>query len=53
MIASEKSLQNLPDYNQFKKIFEVIKIQNFSSEKMRNSDNCIYDSAPAFFGEHF
>ena len=55
MIASEKSHQNLSDYNQFlfKKRFEVNKKQIFSSEKMRNSGNCIYDYAHSFFGEDF
>ena len=51
MIASEKSHQNLSDYNQFlfKKRFEVIKKQIFSGEKMRNSGKCIYDYAHSFF----
>ena len=56
MIASEKSHQNLSDYNQFlfKKIFEVHKKkQIFSSEKIRNSDNCINGYAHSFFEEDF
>ena len=53
MIASEKSHQNLSDYNQFlfKKRFEVNKVWIFSSEKMKNSGNCIYEYAHSFFGE--
>ena len=45
MIASEKSHQNLSEYNQFlfKKRFEVNKKHYFSIEEMRNSGNCIYD----------
>ena len=55
MIVQEKLQQNLSDYNQFlfKKIFEVNKKQIFSSEKMRNSGNCIYDYGHSFFGEDF
>ena len=56
MIASEKLLKNRLDYyNQFliKNIFEVIIKQIFSSEKMRNSSNCIYDYVHSFFGENF
>ena len=55
MIVSEKSHQNLSDYNQFlfEKRFGVNKKQIFSSEKMRNSGNCIYDYCPSFFGEDF
>ena len=64
MIASEKSHQNISDYNQFlfkirfevenlKKKCEVNKHQIFSSEKMRNSGNCIYHYAHSFFGEDF
>ena len=47
MMASEKLNQNLSDYNQFllKKRFEDNKKQIFSSEKMRNSGNCVYDYA--------
>ena len=48
MIASEKSHQKLSDDNQFlSKImrFEVNETHIFSSEKMRNSGDCIYDSA--------
>ena len=44
------------NYNQFllKRKFEVNKKQIFfSSEKMRNSGNCIYDYAHSFFGEDF
>ena len=37
----------------FKNGFEVNEKQIFSSEKMRNSDNCIYDYAHSFFGEDF
>ena len=57
MIPSEKSRQNLSDYNQllFKKRFEINikKKQIVSSEKMRNSGNSIYDYAHSFFGEDF
>ena len=54
MIASEKSHQNLSDYNQFlfKKIFEVHKKKN-SGEKMRNVGNCIYNYAQSFFRKDF
>ena len=56
MIALENSHQNLSDYNQFlleKKRFEVNIKQIFSSEKMRNSGNCIYDYSHSFFGVYF
>ena len=56
MITSEKSHQNLSDYNQFlfKKILKVINgKQIFSSGKMRNLGNCIHDYAHSFFGEDF
>ena len=55
MIAWEKSHQSLSDYNQFflEKWFEVIEKYTFSSEKMRNSGNCIYDYVYSFFGEDF
>ena len=55
MIASEKLHQNISDYNQFlfKKVLKSIKIRFFSTEKIRNSDNCIYDHAHSFFGEDF
>ena len=54
MIASEKSHQNLSDYNQFSlKKIEVNQNQNFSSEKMRNLGNCIYDYTHSFIGEYF
>ena len=55
MIASEKSHQNRSDYKQFlfKKTFEDNKKPIFSSEKMKNVDNCIYDYAHSFFGEDF
>ena len=45
MIASEKSHQNLSDYNQFliEYKIEVDQKQIFSSEKIRNSGNYIYD----------
>ena len=45
MIASEKS--HLSDYNQFlfKNSFKVNKKCIFSSNKMRNSGNCMYDYA--------
>ena len=36
-----------------KKMFEVDKKQTFSSEKMRNSGNCIYDYVRSFFRENF
>ena len=47
MYREKKINQNLSDYNQFvfEKIFEVNKNQIFSSKKMRNSGNCIYDHA--------
>ena len=53
MIASEKSHQNLSDWNQFLfiKRFKVDEKQIFPSELMRNSGNCIYDYAHLFFGE--
>ena len=35
------------------KNFEVDKKQIFSSEKIKNSGNCIYDYAHSFFGEDF
>ena len=35
------------------KIFLVNRKQIFSSEKMRNSGNCIYDYAHSFFGEDY
>ena len=52
MIASEKSHENLSDYNQllFKKRFEVNIKPIFTNEKMRNSDNCVYNYAHSFFG---
>ena len=55
MIASGKLHQNLSDYNQFlfSTKFAVNKKLIFSSEKMRNSGNCIYDYAHSFFGEDF
>lgn len=55
MIASEKSHPILSDYNQIllKNKFEVNEKQIFSSEKMRNSGNCIYDYVHSFFGEDF
>ena len=55
MIASEKSHQNISDYNQFlfKKRFEVNKNRFFSSEKMRNSGNCIYDYDHSISGDEF
>ena len=45
MIVSRNSRQNLSDYDQFffKKRFEVHKKEIFSSEKLKNSDNRIYD----------
>ena len=44
MIASEKSHQNLSDYNQFSlKKIKVSKKQIFPGEKMIYSGNCIYD----------
>ena len=44
MIASEKSHQNLLDYNRFL-FLKYIKLKKWilSSEKMRNSSNYIYD----------
>ena len=55
MIVTEKSYQNLSDYNQclIKKRFEANKTQILSSEKMRNLGNCIYDYAHSLFGEDF
>ena len=47
MIASEKINQILQKKN------EVNKKQILSSEKMRNSVNCIYDYGHSFFGEEF
>ena len=53
MIVSEKSNQNISDYIQllFTKRLEDNKKQIDSSEKMRNSSNCIYDYAHSFFRE--
>ena len=55
MIASEKSHQNIPDYDQFlfKNRFEVDKKSIFSSVRMRKLGNCIDDYAYSFFGEDF
>ena len=55
IFASEKPHQNLSDYNQLliKTNFRLIKKQIFSSEKLRNSGNCIYDYAHSFYGEDF
>ena len=55
MIASEKSHQNLSDYNQFlfKNRFEANKKQIISSKKMINSGNCVYNYAHLFFGYDF
>ena len=36
-----------------KKDLKLIKNRFFSSEKMRNIGNCIYDYAYSFFGEDF
>ena len=49
----EKILSKSSDHNQFlfKKIFENNKKQIFSSEKMRNSGNCIHDYAHSFLGQ--
>ena len=55
MIASEKntskSIRLQPVF--IKNKFEVNKKQIFSSEKMRNSGNCIHDYVQSFFGEDF
>ena len=50
----EKSHLNLSDYNQFlfKKGLQYQKT-NFSSEKIINSGNHMYDYAHSFFGEDF
>ena len=56
MIASEKKTHyGLSDYKQFifKKRFKVNKKLIFSSKKLRNSGNCIYDYVHSFFGEDF
>ena len=55
MTASGKSHKYLSDYNQFvfKKRFEFNKKQIISSEKIKNSGNCIYDYVHSFFGEDF
>ena len=55
LIPNSKSHQNLSDYNQFllKKIFEVNKKLVFSSDKIKNAGNCIYDYAHSFLGEDF
>ena len=52
MIASEKSRQNLTEYIHFllKKDFNSIEERFFSSEKIRNSGNYVYNYA-SFFGE--
>ena len=55
LIISEKTHQNLSDYNHFifKNRFEVNN-KLFSSEKLRYSGNCMYlDYAHSFFGEDF
>ena len=45
MMTSEKSQQNLSDYNQFlfKNQWKLIKKHIFSSEKISKSGNCIHD----------
>ena len=55
MIASEKSHQNLSDYNQFlfKKDLKFKKKTDFSIRKMRNSGNCGNDYDHSFFVEGF
>ena len=55
MFASEKSHQNLSDYNQFlfKNRFKANNKQIISSKKMRNSGNCVYNYAHLFFGDDF
>ena len=53
MIASDKSHQNLSEYNQFILIYFFPIKTDFSSEKMINTGNCIYDYAQSFFGEDF
>ena len=54
MIASEKSHQNLSEYNHSQeKWFQVNKKQILSSEIMINSGNCIYDYAHSFLGKVF
>ena len=55
MIASEKPHQNQSECNQFlfENRFEVNKKQVFSSEKLRNSGNCVYDYDHSFFEEDF
>ena len=55
MIASQRTDKNMSDYNQFlfKKRSDVNKKPIYSSEKMSNSGNCIYDHAHSFFGEDF
>ena len=37
----------------FKKRLEINKKQIFSSEKLKNSGNCIYPFAHSFFGQDF
>ena len=46
MVSLERSISDL-----LKKRFEDIKKEIFSSEKMNNSGNCIYDYAHSFFVE--
>ena len=51
MIASEKSHKNPSTKTSFysKKDLRLIEISFFSSEKIRNSGNCIYDYAQFLF----
>ena len=55
MIISEKSYQNLSDYIQFllKKLLEFNKKGIISSEKIRNSDDYVYNYAHSFFRKDF
>ena len=55
MIASEKPQQYPSDYNQFLFIKDLKQIRNgfFSTAKMRDSGNYIYDYAHSFFEKDF
>jgi len=55
MIVSEKSHHILSIFinSLFKRIFQVYEKGIMSNEKMRNSDNHIYDFAHSLFGDDF
>ena len=53
MIASEKSHQNLSDYNQVKNYFKLTKNRYLIVKKIRNSGNYLYAYAHSFYGKNF